>query len=456
MNRKIYQFVTRSLRNKLLCSLVLIHLLTISGVAWYFYCSYDSLIETLKDEQLRTLADAYATNQQIPELRSVDITKIEKKETFIVQIWDKEGRIQASSWPQLAIPLNAKPGLYTVSTGPRSNQRWRVYTRAGAKNSQIGMIQVIHNIRYIQKLILRRAISDVIPLVMLLPFSFGVLWWGVRRVSVNLKNVSYFIASQETDDFSQDYMNRIPDEIVPMVDAYHSVLDRLSNAISIQRRFLQDSAHELRTPITAISLQLENLRPYMISDEARERFMQLESGVLRTRNLVGQLLSLSRQEGDNAALKTVETIDLNQLLKESIEHLMVLADSRRIDIGFTGYEGLTIRGNHSELRSLFDNLIGNAMRHTPEGTVVDVVLKKVAASTVIEIIDNGPGIPEENIQHAFDRFSRFNTTEIHGSGLGLAIVKSIATSHGLNVELRNLYHGRDIVGFCVSVTSLSA
>lgn len=454
--KRLIHFLTRSLRNKLLFSLALIHLITIGGVAWYFYVSYGALMETVKDDQLEQWADAYATNPQMPQL-SISSTlhsmhNSDQKGVYIVQIWDKKGELQASSRPSLQIPLQKESGFHTLRFGSSSDQQWRVYTRKAEPGSQIGAVQLIHNIGYMQDIVIRRALSAIIPLIMLFPLSFGVLWLVVWRVSRNLKNASIIIASQDTHNLSALPLQHVPDEISPLVEAYNGILQRLSHSLDTQRHFLQDSAHELRTPITAISLQLENLRQYIAPGDATERFNQLEAGVVRTRHLVAQLLSLTRQEGRKVGFNTVERVDIKEILKESIEQLMVLADRRGIDIGFTGEKSAVIEGNHQELRSLFDNLIGNAMQHTPPGTIVDVILKTENDCTIVDIIDNGSGIPEEHLHRAFERFARFNTTETHGSGLGLAIVQSIALRYGFKVELMNIYSDKKIVGLCARVT----
>lgn len=452
MKNKITHFVTRSLRNKLLFSLAFIHLLTISGVAWYFYASYGALMETIKDDQLEQWAAAYTSNPQMPQLSISNMRNGDQKGVYIVQIWDNKGNLQVSSRPSLHIALQKTSGFHTLRTGTSRDEQWRVYSRKGDPGSQIGTIQLIHNIGYMQDIVIRRALTAIIPLIMLFPLTFGVLWLVIRRVSRDLKNASILIASQNAYTLSDVQLKQVPDEILPLVEAYNSVLNRLSKAFDMQRHFLQDSAHELRTPITAISLQLENLRQYIAPGEATDRFIQLEAGVIRTRHLVGQLLSLTRQEGSESTQSTVEPINVSQILKQSIEQLMVLADQRGIDIGFSGNENVFIQANYQELRSLFDNLIDNAMWHTPRGTIIDVVLKTDAGSTVVEVIDNGPGIPEEHIHRAFDRFARFNTTETNGSGLGLAIVQNVALRHGLTVELRNLYDGKAIRGFCAKVS----
>ena len=216
----------------------------------------------------------------------------------------------------------------------------------------------------------------------------------------------------------------------------YALLDKLRAAWSAQRQFLEDAAHELRTPVTAVTLQLENLRQHIQPGEARRQFDQLEAGVTRTRHLVTQLLAVSRQE-DRAAVPVAEIIELDDLLKESIEQLMVVADKRGIDIGYSGSTRYRLQASRSELRTLFDNVIGNAMLHTPEGSLVDVLLHRAGDRTVVDIVDNGSGMPESFLERAFDRFTRSPDVQAQGSGLGLSIVRSVAQKHQMQVALSN-------------------
>ncbi len=132
---------------------------------------------------------------------------------------------------------------------------------------------------------------------------------------------------------------------------------------------------------------------------------------------------------------------------------MVVADKRGIDIGFNGSTHYHLQASRSELRSLFDNLIGNAMLHTPEGSLVDVLLHRVGDRTVVDIVDNGPGMPEAFIDRAFDRFTRSPTVKAQGSGLGLSIVRSVAQKHHIQVSLSNCLNPQGaICGLQVRVT----
>jgi len=232
----------------------------------------------------------------------------------------------------------------------------------------------------------------------------------------------------------------VPDEIAPLVGAFNNLLSRVRSAFATQRRFVQDAAHELRTPMAAIGLQIENLRAHVPAGEATERFNQLEAGVTRAQHLIEQLLHLSRQDAPQGG-DARERVDVEVLLRESVSQLMVLADARRVDIGFEGSIAAVVFAPAAELRSVFDNLIDNALRYAPEGGVVDVKLHQAEGHAVVDVLDNGPGIPPAAIGRVFDRFFRVPGAVAGGSGLGLAIARTAAERHGLRIELCNRADG---------------
>ncbi|MBU5377579.1 MAG: ATP-binding protein [Pantoea sp.] len=442
----------RSLRNKLLSTLLIIHLLMIGGVTWYFFSCYGDMIGTMKDDQLSKIADAWATNKEIPALMPLMLHADKVKSAYVVQLWDGDGKLRASSWPELHAPLQAQKGWHDIDVGDCDECAWRIYTRPGEPGSEIKTIQVMHNLSYMRSVMVQRALAAIIPMILMMPLSLLVIWLVVRKITRDLRVASREIAAQETLHPHLVSPEGLPDEILPLVEAYNSLLNKLRAAWSSQRQFLEDAAHELRTPVTAVTLQLENLRQHIQPGEASRQFDQLEAGVTRTRHLVTQLLNVSRQE-DKTVVASVENIELEDLLKESIEQLMVVADKRGIDIGFNGSTHYHLQASRSELRSLFDNLIGNAMLHTPEGSLVDVLLHRVGDRTVVDIVDNGPGMPEAFIDRAFDRFTRSPTVKAQGSGLGLSIVRSVAQKHHIQVSLSNCLNPQGaICGLQVRVT----
>jgi two-component system OmpR family sensor kinase len=425
-----------SLRGKLLLWLVSLHLIAAAAAGWVSYVSYGRMVHAFMDDQMQVLANSYAANDSVPALQPLSEQGVFKWGAFIVQIWSADGRLLASAWPRLAVPLQAEPGLHDVRTGAGRDDVWRVYTAAPGARAGQPRVQIVQSGSFVHREAAHRALFAALPIALLLPVSLAILWLVVWVTSRSLHGVARDVAAQDERSLSELSLARVPDEIAPLVSAFNSLLARLREAFATQRRFVQDAAHELRTPVTAIGLQLENLRAHVPPGDATERFAQLEAGVTRAQHLIEQLLRLSRQESAVPAAAP-ERVDVAALLRESLGQLMVVADRRRIDVGFDGEVAPIVGAPAAELRSVFDNLIDNALRHTPEGGVVDVRLHEVEGRPVVDVVDNGPGIPPEFMARAFDRFFRVPGTSAGGSGLGLAIAKTAAARHGLRIALSN-------------------
>ncbi|OUL99215.1 sensor histidine kinase [Variovorax sp. JS1663] len=425
-----------SLRGKLLLWLVTLHLIAAGAAACASYMSYGRMVHTFMDDQMRLLANSYAANDSTPVLQPLADDGVYKWGSFIVQIFGPDGRLLATSWPKLAVPLQAEPGLRNVRTGAGRDEDWRVFTAEAGTRAGQPRVQIAQSGSFLRHEVAHRALFAALPIALLLPVSLAVLWLVVWLSSYSLHAVAREVAAQDERSLSELSLARVPDEIAPLVGAFNSLLARLRDAFAAQRRFVQDAAHELRTPVAAIGLQLENLRAHVPSGDAAERFAQLEAGVTRAQHLIEQLLRLSRQESASPA-GGAEPVDVAALLRESLGQLMVVADRRHIDVGFDGSVTPVVSAPAAELRSVFDNLIDNALRHAPEGGVVDVRLHEVQGQPVVDVVDNGPGIPPEFMGRVFDRFFRVPGTSAGGSGLGLAIARTAALRHGLRIALRN-------------------
>jgi len=430
----------RSLRTQLLFWLVTLHLVAAALTAWFTFVAYGDLVHNALDEQMRLVADSYAGSGQSRTPRPLDGNAALVRGSFVVQLWSADGRtLRAVSWPPLAVvPLQPRPGFSDARADAPTPSRWRVFTAEAGPRADQPRVQVLQNEDYRRRRALRRALLEGLPIALLLPLALLILWLIVSAASRSLRAVARDVASQDERRPTELSLARVPDEIAPLVHAFNHLLSRVRSAFATQRRFVQDAAHELRTPMAAIGLQIENLRAHVPAGEATERFNQLEAGVTRAQHLIEQLLSLSRQDAPGRPLApSREAVDIETLLRESVSQLMVLADARRVDIGFEGSIAPVVQAPAAELRSVFDNLIDNALRYAPEGGVVDVRLHEVDGHAVVDVLDNGPGIPASSIGRVFDRFFRVPGAPAGGSGLGLAIARTAAERHGLRIELRN-------------------
>lgn len=421
-----------SIRRALMLWLVPLFLLVGATSAVFSYWSYSRMVAGFMDEQMQQLAQSLAANEAAVQLPLLTQERVHKWGAYVAQVRDAEGAVR-SSLPELQLPAQDGPGFHDVAYG---GHKWRVYVAAPARDGGAS-VQVIQSGVFRAHVAAERAGAALAPVMILLPLSMLVLWGVARMMSVALQDIGRQAARQDEHSITELTLDRVPQEISPLVISFNSLLRRLRDAFAAQRRFVQDAAHELRTPIAAISLQLENLRSELPGGPAAERFAQLEAGVRRAQRLVDQLLKMSRHE---AASEQPGPVDVHAQLHESMNTLIALADQRNIDLGLVGPEQqapLTLRCAPGDLRSLLDNLIENALRYTPEGGVVDVRLLDEGGRPAVEVVDTGPGIPPEMLQRVFDRFFRVPGNGAGGSGLGLSIAQNAARRCGLRLTLRN-------------------
>ncbi|VTU13551.1 Sensor protein QseC [Variovorax sp. SRS16] len=433
-----------SLGGQLLVWLIALYLVAIATTAWFSYVAYGRLVNNFMDDQMRLVAESHATHHRLPALEPVSREDALRRGAFVVQIWSADGStLLAASWPGFRVALQPAMGFGEVRTGAADEDRWRVYTAPRGELADAPRVQVVQNGAFRRNRIVRRALLESLPLLLLLPVTLLILWGIVSAVSRSLRAVARDVAAQDEGSIDELSVARVPEEIAPLVTAFNSLLARLRNTLSMQRHFMQDAAHELRTPMAAIGLQIENLRAHVPPGDAAERFAQLEGGVTRAQHLIEQLLSLSRHAAPE--IGPPSTVDIAALLRDSVGQLMALADQRRVDIGFEGRIAPVLSASAAELRSVFDNLIDNAVRYAPEGGVVDVRLHEVGGQAVVDVVDNGPGIPPELLGRVFDRFFRVSGAPVGGSGLGLAIAQAVAARHGLRIVLANRTDGPGLI-----------
>jgi two-component system OmpR family sensor kinase len=421
-----------SLRRVLLMWLVPLFLLVGAASATFSYWSYSTMVREFMDSQMQLLGESVAMQEEHTMPPSLTAERVHKWGTYVVQVYAAGGGLVVSSWPELAAPLQ-QPGFGDLQLDSGS---WRVYSTEVHEGRRV---QVLQSGKFRAHLAAERAGAAIAPVMILLPLAILILWGVSGAMSRAVRDIGHQAALQDEHTISELPLERVPQELKPLVESFNSLLTRLRDAFATQRRFVQDAAHELRTPITAVALQLENVRCDLPEGACKQSFAQLEAGVSRAQRLVDQLLKLSRQEAP--VLEPAGVVDLQAQLHESMNALIALADQRNIDLGLVApAEGLpmpTFRCAPSDLRSVIDNLIENALRYTPEGGVVDVRVVHEGSRCAIEVVDTGPGIPSDMLPRVFDRFFRVPGSNARGSGLGLSIAQAAAQRCGLRITLRN-------------------
>jgi signal transduction histidine kinase len=290
------------------------------------------------------------------------------------------------------------------------------------------------------------ALRSLLPIGISLPIAWLTVWLVIGRLLHPLGVMAKRISRRAPHDLQPIGSGELPREIFPFVEAVNAAILRQSQALAAQRRFVADAAHALRTPLTALQLQLDNLSR-ALGDESREevknRIGVLKSGLRRAAQLSSQLLRLARAQRNEASGQKL--VELGPLARDSLAELLPLADQRRQDLGLTRCDIVSVAGDAAELRVMVDSLIDNALRYTPKGGTVDVAVISGESDIRLEIADTGPGIPNSEISRVLQPFQRGGRPSIDGSGLGLTIASTIAERHGARLTLANRCGGKGLL-----------
>jgi two-component system OmpR family sensor kinase len=248
--------------------------------------------------------------------------------------------------------------------------------------------------------------------------------------------------AENLDARRPDDLNPLPEadaprELKPFITSINGLLMRMRLLLDQQRRFVADAAHELRTPITALSLQAENLDAIELPEGARSRVAALRQGMHRTKHLLEQLLAIARYEAKPLS-GAMQKVSLDETAKDVAADLLSQAVDHGIDLGFEIVEPVTVCGEPVALSIMIRNLLENALRHAPSGGRVDVGVYREDGSAVLQIEDPGPGIAAGDLEKIFEPFFRGSRPQGEGTGLGLSIVKRIVESLGGAITLENI------------------
>lgn len=230
-------------------------------------------------------------------------------------------------------------------------------------------------------------------------------------------------------------MEGIPTELLPFVASINRLLERIGAMFDAQRRFIADAAHELRTPITALVVQAENLEQADLWQDGRNRLNSLKTGIRRIGHLLEQLLTLARY--DSGISEDKSRAEFDRVLKAVVADLLPAAQSKSVDLGFARVEPISVRVTPVALTVLARNLLDNALSHTPSGGQVDVSLFADSQFALFTVEDTGPGILDADLDRIFEPFFRGSHSRGEGSGLGLSIARRIVhRCHG-SIQLDN-------------------
>jgi len=408
----------------------------------------DEMNEVLDDSVRQTallLADRDLAGA-LPDAPLAALAAASDTESQLVAIARRpDGSLLFTSEPAMALRFDAVAGHSLQRAQDGKGSQWHVFTVV--QDDRI--VQVAQPTSVRREVAVELASQLFVPLLLLVAMIGALLVLALRRGMRPLRVTTEALAARHAASLAPLELQRVPLELLPLVSTLNDLFARLAASFETQRHFVADAAHELRSPITALQLQLQVLERSRDEDERRVATAELSAGMARARRLMEQLLDLSQasaQAAGHGDASLWAPLHLSALARTVVARRSPEAERKDIDLGADETTDSVVRGDRAQLEMLLDNLVSNALRYTPRGGVVDVIVDVIDGAPTLRVIDNGAGIAPEERTRVFDRFYRSPeaiAASEAGSGLGLAIVKTIADRHGASVSLLS---GRNGVG----------
>jgi len=414
-----------SIRARLLLAVLGMVAVTALGVGAVTYRSVRAETEALFDYQLRQMALSLRDQGEVAPAQASAL--VDQQLDFVVQVWTSDGRAIYASRAHAALPQRAQLGLADVTV---AGQVWRSFSVAMPSR----VIQVSQPLAIRRQLAADAAWRAVLPLLLVAPFMAAAAWWLTALALRPLQRVAAGVRQRDEQSLQPLPAEGLPDEVAPLVTALNALLQRLGQSLDTQRAFVADAAHELRSPLTALKLQLQLLKRAGSEAERAAAAEALAAGIERAARLVEQLLTLARTE-PGAAAAPLQPLDLSELVREAVADTVPLALARGTQFELHADAPLPLDGDRAALSALVRNLADNAVRYSPAGARVELRVFLQHGRPVLQVDDAGPGIPPAERERVFDRFYRRGLADEPGTGLGLAIVRGVAQRHGATVAL---------------------
>lgn len=366
------------------------------------------------------------------------------------QLLDERGAILLRS------PSAPTQPLTTLERGFNSeitdHHEWRTFTLYNEKQHTWLIVAERDDER--DELASTMATLTMLPLFITLPFLLGLLWWLVSAGLSPLRQVAQAISERHPANLSPLNLPLKAEELTPIVNEINRLMHTLADTIEREKQFTNEAAHELRTPLAVLRIHSENL---MAAEDDASREQALRKMLLaldRSDRLIRQLLTQARI--DNQQTPALNRLDLSPLLQATLATLAPIALRKEQQLSLEGEEHLQVMGQAVLMDLMFSNLIDNALRYTPAGGEIAVVIAAEGNRVRVDIRDSGPGIPTAALSRLCERFYRVNPQQGDGVGLGMAIVRRIAELHGADLDVHNRPHGGLEVSIWLSIPHIDA
>ena len=350
-------------------------------------------------------------------------------ETVLVRLLHKRGRAVAVTFTE-----DYTDGPHTVRIFDES---YRVYIRTLADGTHVAAGQRLSERN---RIILNAALTSAAPILILAPVMLLVLLFALWRALAPLKRLEAEVNARCGSEKAPLSDNDIPGEVAGLVAAFNGLMQRLDELRRREARFTADAAHELRSPLTALSLQAEQLSRCPMSAQAAEKLADMRRALERAVTLVNQLLAFKRAQAAEGGALATASVGCVEALSGVLEDLWWQAQDKEQTLAVTGLEEASVSEARigmraQDFKSLIGNLVQNAVRYTPEKGSVTIAVVCDDKSVTVSVADTGPGIDEAERERVFDPFYRVLGSGEQGTGLGLAIAKTVAVQTGSTIAL---------------------
>ncbi|MEG2140815.1 MAG: histidine kinase dimerization/phospho-acceptor domain-containing protein, partial [Bilophila sp.] len=322
---------------------------------------------TLQDDQLRQVASLLSkstlTISKNTTLRNILDSKSDSR--LIIQQLEQD---EDSRPMGLTLASDLPEGIQTVSV---NNEPWRIVVKTLRSGQRIAVAQQT-SVR--DEIARDSGLSTLMPFLVLIPVLVILLRVLIQRLFKPITRMASELDRRHEQDLGDVEETCIPLEIVPFVAAINRLLARVSRSLDLQRRFMADAAHELRSPLTALTLQAEGLEATEMSPQARERLQALRNGLHRAQILLNQLLALARAQGQ--AQPGTPGVSVHKVFRQTLEDLMPQAEAQKLDIGVVSREDVEVAISETDLSTIIKNLVDNTIRYTPSGGRVDLDVQR--------------------------------------------------------------------------------
>ena len=417
-----------SIRDRLLWTFCIALLLAGVAATYMTFISARGEVDRFLDTELQQIALSLSahTDGTLPDVKPSG----SDEQHIVIQLLDTvSGQTHLSSGLPSPFPVTDIEGFANIRHEGQTNirhegQTWRIFALKTVHNISIITAQPV-DVRV--KLAFTSALHILQPLVLLLPFLVVAVWLLVGQGLASLNRTAKIVSTRSSTSLEPLPVKGLPVEVKQLVLALNDLLAKLEQSLEAQKRFASDAAHELRSPLTALKLQVQLAERAKTEESRQKAFGRLHAGIDRATGLVQQLLVIARLDPD-AHKKPFVSVKLDEVIGAVADELTVLAQQKSITLE-TATETVVVAGMEDALKLLITNLTDNAIRYTQPDGRIRLSVKREQNDAVIEVSDNGPGIAPEERERVFDRFYRALGTKAQGHGLGLAIVKRIVEIH---------------------------